>query len=31
MGYTVCLFIGALIGFTTAALCVAASRNDADE
>lgn len=31
MGYVLCLFIGALIGFTTAAFCVVASRNDEDE
>lgn len=31
MGYMLCLFIGAIIGITTSCLCVAASRNDADE
>jgi hypothetical protein len=31
MGYVLCLFIGVIIGFTTAAFCIVASRNDADE
>jgi hypothetical protein len=31
MGYILCLFIGAIIGFTTSALCVAAGRNDVNE